>query len=431
LTLMQRIAGTLLGKLVRSGLLLRPGGGHALPGLVVDKILPGYTSAMLKQLPGGVVYVTGTNGKTTTTKALVQILQAKGKRVLTNPTGSNMVRGVASTLIQSSGLSGKLSYDMAVLEVDEASVRPLIHKVKPRWVLALNVSRDQLDRFGEVDTIAAHIGSAMMAATEGIVTNAADPHLVNHAKAAAKQKAVALHYFGASPKLREYFPSDYELAAVKKSISTPDSPAKLSIDVVLADFSGQLVTYLIDGKKYQAELKLTGQHNFLNGAAALAVALRLLPEVEPAELLAELAKVSIAFGRGETYRLDNGAVVELVLVKNPASFRQALASYASADNNLMIAINDNIADGRDVSWLWDVDFSPLKGRKVAITSGSRAADMALRLKYEDIEVGKIEPHLEKALLQFAKPGSANIMLVTYTAMLSLYKLLSKSAEGQL
>jgi lipid II isoglutaminyl synthase (glutamine-hydrolysing) len=84
-----------------------------------------------------------------------------------------------------------------------------------------------------------------------------------------------------------------------------------------------------------------------------------------------------------------------------------------------------------VSWLWDVDFSSLKGRKVAITSGSRAADMALRLKYEDIEVGKIEPHLEKALLQFAKPGSANIMLVTYTAMLNLYKLLSKSAEGQL
>jgi UDP-N-acetylmuramyl pentapeptide synthase len=215
---MQNFIGSLLGKSIRAGLSFRPHGGHALPGLVVERLLPGYTGSMLEQLPDGVVFVTGTNGKTTTTKVLTEILQAKGKRVLTNPTGSNMVRGIASSLAQSSSISGRLDYDIAVLEVDEASVKPLVARTKPRWVLALNVSRDQLDRFGEVDTIARHIRIAMEAATEGIVTNAADPHLTKHAQEVHEKKHLELKYFGFPPSLKKYFPSDYELAAVSNPV---------------------------------------------------------------------------------------------------------------------------------------------------------------------------------------------------------------------
>ncbi|MBI2592095.1 DUF1727 domain-containing protein [Candidatus Saccharibacteria bacterium] len=418
-------AGTVIGKLVRLSLSFRRGGGHALPGLVVDSLLPKYVFSMLSQLPEGVVVVTGTNGKTTTTKIIIHLLRANGKKALTNPTGSNMVRGVASALIGKATFFGKLPYDIAVLEIDEASARLLVNKIKPRWVLALNVSRDQLDRYGEVDTIAKHIGATMRAATEGVIANANDPHLAKIGAEIAAKTTATVDYFGFDGSLREHFPSDYELAAVSK---TKAETATKKPAVKLNKFSGQNVTYEIDGQNYSAELNLSGQHNFLNGTAALALVRKLLPEVSDADLMAELAKVSLAFGRGETYKLRNGAQVELVLVKNPASFRQALASYDAKNSQLMIAINDNIADSRDVSWLWDVSFSPLAGNLVALTSGQRAADMALRLQYDDVQVLAIEPDPKTALAQLSQRPGRKVILATYTAMLQLYRFLSKNAE---
>jgi UDP-N-acetylmuramyl tripeptide synthase len=195
--------------------------------------------------------------------------------------------------------------------------------------------------------------------------------------------------------------------------------------VELANFKGQEVTYKIDSKNYITRPKLSGQHNFQNGAAALALATKLLPNADKKELVKEMAGVSIAFGRGESYRLKNGAIVELVLVKNPASFRQALASYAKESENLMIAINDNIADGRDTSWLWDVDFMSLEGDHFIVTSGKRAADMALRLKYDEIKVNSIRPELADGLLDLSNKKGSKVILATYTAMLSLYKYLNK------
>jgi lipid II isoglutaminyl synthase (glutamine-hydrolysing) len=262
-----------------------------------------------------------------------------------------------------------------------------------------------------------------MDASGGVVTNAGDPHLLAISQGL---KGKEISYFGFSDNLKEYFPSDYELAAV----DTQRSNDKKSVnpDVQLTGFKDPAVTYRISDKNYSARLKLTGQHNFLNAAAALALAKKLLPQTADADLVRQLADVSLAFGRGEKYRLKNGVVVELVLVKNPASFTQALASYGSSKANLMIAINDNIADGRDVSWLWDVNFGPLASSKVAVTSGSRAADMALRLKYDNIAVGQIEPNLAKALNQLSTKKGEKVILATYTAMLSLYSYLTKNAE---
>ncbi|MGH7156583.1 MAG: MurT ligase domain-containing protein [Candidatus Saccharimonadales bacterium] len=419
---MMNFLATLTGKAIRFSLGFRRDGGHALPGLVVGRLFPNYVSSMLAKFPDGVIIITGTNGKTTTTKIVTQLLQANGKKVLTNPTGSNLIRGIASSLAAQASILGKLNYDIAILEVDEATARQLVSLVKPRWVLALNVSRDQLDRFGEIDTVAAYVGAAMEQATEGVVTNTGDPHLLQLSKKIKKP----LHYFGAAASLNKYFPSDYELAAVDK----PDGnrASRLRIDVELADFKGQKVNYQIDGQKFGVELKLSGQHNFLNGAAALALCRQLLPDVNPKKLVDGLSKISLAFGRGEKYRLKNGAEIELVLVKNPASFTQALSSYNAKDASLMIAINDKIADGRDVSWLWDVNFQPLDSRKVFLTSGTRAADMALRLNYDDIKTEYIEPNLFNALKLLSQQPKPKVVLSTYTAMLQLYKVLSKQGE---
>jgi len=418
---MQKFLGTVVGKSVKAGLAYRRGGGQALPGLVVEKLFPNYVGAMLSNLPEGVVIITGTNGKTTTTKMVVHLLKANGKKVLTNSTGSNLTRGIASSLSQHAKVTGKLPYDMAVLEVDEATARRLVKQVKPKWTLALNASRDQLDRYGEVDTVVSYIKAAI-AESEGVITNAGDPKLV----AAAGNLKKQVTYFGFAEKLRKYFPSDYDLAAVNGSVKTREKSAKAYVELV--GFNGQEAAYQINGRRYKADLKLSGQHNFLNGAAALALACRMLPDADPKNLVEELARVPLAFGRGEKYKFKNGAIVELVLVKNPASFTQALASYGSSKTNLTIAINDNIADGRDVSWLWDVNFEPLASQKVAMTSGSRAADMALRLRYDDINVGKIEPDLIKALGSLNIQSGEHVILATYTAMLRLYAKLSKSAE---
>ncbi|MBX4191003.1 MurT ligase domain-containing protein [Candidatus Saccharibacteria bacterium] len=425
---MHKVLGTLAGKTVKAGLKFRRGGGHALPGLVVESVFPKYLEKMIQQLPDGVVVITGTNGKTTTTKIVTQLLKANGKKVLTNSTGSNLTRGIVSSISQHATLGGKLREDIAVLEVDEATARQLVAQVKPRWVLGLNVSRDQLDRFGEIDTVAAYIGAAMQEATEGIITNARDPHLFKIANKLKNEKNIKLHYFGAAAKLAKYFPSDYELASVDDQKAQPIDVDDKDIDVQLADFDGQKVMYKINSQKYQAKLQLTGQHNFLNGAAAIALCRRLLPETKTEDLIKELSKVSLAFGRGEKYQLKNGAQIELVLVKNPASFTQALSSYSTKGTNLMIAINDNIADGRDVSWLWDVNFQPLAGQTVAITSGKRAVDMALRLSYDGTNTTTIEPSLTKAVKLLSETSGPKVILSTYTAMLQLYNLLTKQGK---
>jgi UDP-N-acetylmuramyl tripeptide synthase len=211
-------------------------------------------------------------------------------------------------------------------------------------------------------------------------------------------------------------------------VKSREKHVNTEVDVELADFRENSVKYTIGGKKYAAALKVSGQHNYLNGAAALALAKKLLPQVADKDLVRQLADVSLAFGRGEKYKLKNGVIIELVLVKNPASFTQALASYGGSKSNLMIAINDNIADGRDVSWLWDVSFGPLAAAKVAVTSGNRAADMALRLSYDDITAQEIEPDLAKALDILSQKNGDKVILATYTAMMQLYAKLSKSGD---
>lgn len=408
----------ILGKAVRYAARLR-GGGSALPGLFVERISPRFVPDTLAQLPEGVVVVSGTNGKTTTTKMVVALLESQGLKVFTNRTGSNFVRGVAAALLGEIDTKGKLHADIAVLELDEAHAVKFVEIVRPRYSLLLNVMRDQLDRFGEIDATARMLEHIAKATTDTVVVNREDSRI--RALADRLTSPPEIRYFGLSDSLLPQFPNDDELHG---SVPAAHRPARPRADVILKDFNEQGAAYSIAKKNFVTPLKLKGIYNIYNSAAALALVRVVVPSASIHSLLGALSTVTPAFGRGETLTVG-GRPLELVLVKNPAGFRLGLESYSPEGYATMIAINDNYADGRDMSWLWDVDFTSLTDHPVAIT-GSRAYDMALRLQYDEVSMEAVEPQLEKALAAFIDQHAdfPKRIYCTYTAMLALRKLLS-------
>ena len=410
----------LVGKSVKRLMRLR-GGGSALPGLVVERLDPHFLPRALSDLPYGVVVITGTNGKTTTTKMVVQLLRAHGLTVFTNPSGSNFTRGIAAALIDKVDDKGKLVADVAVLELDEAHAVHFVKLVKPRFSLILNVLRDQLDRFGEIDHTAKLLQRIVDATTEGVVLNREDSLV--RAMAPDNKK---VQYFGLSTDLRALFPSDAEMHGGKSSNEKQPHPHRG--DVILEKVAGRTATFAFGTTEQKpVELKIDGVYNVLNAAGALALARMIcgLGADESKTLLAELSEVKPAFGRGEAILID-GEPLEIVLVKNPSGFRLALRSYDDSPASTMIAINDNYADGRDMSWLWDVSFESLRPA-VMMVSGIRAYDMALRLQYDQVDVSHVEPDLAKALRAFIDHTSGRRRIYcTYTAMLSLRRELAKS-----
>lgn len=413
----------LVGKGLKKLMKLR-GGGSALPGLVVERLDPDFLHRALSDLEHGVVVISGTNGKTTTTKMVTQLLRAHGLRVFTNPSGSNFTRGIVASLIDKVDDDGKLDADVAVLELDEAHAVHFVRIVKPRYTLVLNVLRDQLDRFGEIDHTAKLLQKVVDATTEGVVLNREDSLV--RALVPAKDSKKKVQYFGLSPKLRSLFPSDAEMHGGK--VSAEKLPSSHRGDVILNAMNGRTATFAFGTKEQQpVELKIDGIYNVQNAAGALALA-RMICEAETdesAKLLRELSEVKPAFGRGEAIEID-GDPLEIVLVKNPSGFRLALRSYADIPAATMIAINDNYADGRDMSWLWDVPFESL-APNVPMVSGVRAYDMALRLQYDLVDISHVIPDLSEALKKFISHTSGRRRIYcTYTAMLAIRRELAKN-----
>jgi UDP-N-acetylmuramyl tripeptide synthase len=391
-------------------------GGSAIPGLIAGKIDGGVIDKLVASLPGGVVIVTGTNGKTTTTKMLVTALERSGKPVLTNPTGSNLARGVATVLISASRRGRIRGYEMAVFEIDEAAVSVLAPRLDPRMVVVTNLGRDQLDRYGELDATAAHVGIAVTAAKRAVL-NADDP-------AVAALDVGRTSWFGAVGEIRRTQPHDQVLYGD----DGPDDPA-VEVDGLLeiadARGDGQRITVALAGKRVEIDLRVPGAYNGYNATAALLAAAEL--GVDPVAAASSLEQMPPAFGRGQVIAFKDRRI-KLMLVKNPAGFNQALRLLVDAPEpaTVLIAINDNHADGRDVSWLWDVRFEDLQrtGHKVG-ASGIRAADMSLRLKYAGIESWS-ESGLSEALAKavtMSNKGETIYVVPTYTAMLSLLELL--------
>lgn len=458
-----------VGKAVRAAARLH-GGGTAFPGKVVEKLDPGFMARTLGQLPYGVVLVSGTNGKTTTTRIVASVLESLGLRVFTNPTGSNFTRGVVSALLDRVGMDGHLDADIAVLELDEAYAVHFVRRVKPRYTLLLNVMRDQLDRFGEIDNTARLLGKAAAATTGTLVLNREDPRVA--ALASVAPRGTAIRYFGLDESLRRFFPSDdsmhcelasdggAEAASGSKQVgetagSAGSAPDQLPADVTLMAVDGNSATFRMDDSEYDATLRLEGVYNLFNAAAAMTVVRAVMDDVNEKKLaasaaaqrsgrersvggersaagrgeddaarrlIAAISEVTPAFGRGETIQV-NGTAVELILVKNPMGFRLALTSFPAEGHGTMIVINDQYADGRDMSWLWDVDFASLRATGVDMVSGVRATDMALRLAYDGVEARSIDEDIDRAVKRFlaGNPNQPKHIYCTYTAMLAVRK----------
>lgn len=415
---MSKLLIPIIGKTIRHVARLR-GGGSALPGLIVEKIDPEFIKRTLLKIPMGIVVISGTNGKTTTTKIVVELLESQGLKVFTNKTGSNFTRGIAAALIGEIDINGNIKSDIAILELDEAHAVHFVNKIKPKYSLILNVMRDQLDRFGEIDKTAKMLSHIAQSTTDTVILNREDKLISGISKSLDSQN---VKFFGLNENLLSTFPSDDNLHSYKN-----DSTNKISADVILDKITDSSVTFLIDQKNISTTLKLTGVYNIFNAAAAIALVRSILKNnINETKLIKSLSEIQPAFGRGETLYY-NDQPIELILVKNPSGFRLGLKSFLPEGYATMIAINDNYADGRDMSWLWDVDFSSLKKYGVDQISGTRAFDMALRLQYDDIKINKINTNLKKSIKIFIvnNPDRPKRIYCTYTAMLSIRNSLSK------
>ncbi|MFN8500875.1 MurT ligase domain-containing protein [Kouleothrix sp.] len=439
---------------------LRAGGGTTLPGVVARRIAPDALRRLSARLPQGVAVIGGTNGKTTTARMLASILSDDGRRVLHNRAGANLVTGLTATALAGSSLAGRVRADIGLFETDEAALPQALAETRPRLVLLHNLFRDQLDRYGEVDTIATKWRAALAQLPPGatVLLNADDPAVAALGEGLGARVLYygledtrhagggATHFADSQFCRRCGAPYTYSAlfyahighyACPQCGQRRPDPQFKLArLELGGTTGSRLILSYsAIPASGYlEIGLPLPGLYNALNALAAAAAGLLL--GVAPARIRATLEGFSAAFGRIE--RVDaGGRPLLLALIKNPvgasetvrmlAGEQPAASSQLPAGDglHLLIAINDKFADGTDVSWLWDADFERLAGRvAAAVVSGTRAADMAVRLKYAGVPAEQIgaEPDLARALdLALARlpQGATLYALPTYTAMLEL------------
>jgi UDP-N-acetylmuramyl tripeptide synthase len=428
------------------------GGGTTLPGRVLLRMEPEAIARLGGRLGRGATIVSATNGKTTTAGMIAAILAADGRRPVHNRAGSNMTWGVATALLEQRGEEG-------LFEVDEAWLPRVAEQLDPSLIVLGNLFRDQLDRYGEMEaladdwagTVAARVGLTQL------ILNADDPLIADLGRDPAGERREGVLYFGiedasqALPELQHAFdakhcrrcghPYAYERAFVGHlgHYSCPNCgaerprPEVAATAIELHGMDGSRTRVRTPSGEIDLNLPLPGLYNVYNALAAVAAGLRL--GVAPERIASALGEMRAAFGRVETIDVS-GTPVSILLIKNPAGANEVLRtlmleSRVAAEGeriDLLIALNDRIADGRDVSWIWDADFELLGGgvRRV-VCSGTRAPEMALRLKYagwpeEAIEVVPgIEASLDAAVA--GAPGRV-FALPTYTALLELRKLLA-------
>jgi UDP-N-acetylmuramyl tripeptide synthase len=454
-------------------------GGTTLPGALARRVDPAALHKIAAALPEGVALVAGTNGKTTTTRMLAAVLAADGRPPLHNRAGANLVSGITATALAGAALSGMARARIGLFETDEAAFARVAAETAPRLTLLHNLFRDQLDRYGELDTIAAGWRAALEQLPAGsiVLLNADDPAIAALGAGLAAQvryfgiedtrhaTGVAAHIADSQFCRRCGAPYQYSArfyahighyACPRCGHSRPAPEYRLEqLELHGADASLLRLTY--PGGAFELRLPLPGLYNAANALAAVAAAHEL--GVAPRRVRATLEQFSAAFGRIE--RVDAaGRPLLLALIKNPvgasetvrmlteglgargrgpgegniAPSRAALSSveplapssqFLAPGLHLLVLINDRHADGTDVSWLWDADFEQLAGRVAQATvGGTRAADMAVRLKYAGVEPERIDvvPHPGPALdaaLAALPPGATLYALPTYTAMLEL------------
>jgi UDP-N-acetylmuramyl tripeptide synthase len=421
------------------------GGGTSLPGKVLTRLDPRAIERLAVRLPQGCAIISATNGKTTTAAMAASVLQRAGIGLVHNRAGANMAGGVASTLAAAAGRNGSIAGELGLFELDEFWLDRVAPQLRPRAVLLANLFRDQLDRYGELDTIADR-WAAMVAALPAdalLALNADDPLIADLGR-----ERGSVTYFGVED--RSMATAEMQHAADSKHCRRCGTAY-----VYDAVYLGHLGIYRCPGCGQQrptptvaaehvrlhgtrsagfalvtpagtvdVALPLPGLYNVYNALGAAALCLRL--GISLAQVADGLEHVSAAFGRAERIAIGDHEL-SVLLVKNPAGANEILRTLTlePSELNLLGVLNDRTADGRDVSWIWDADFELLAGRVRHTTcAGTRAAELALRLKYAGIPserldvVAHLPTALDQALLQ-APPGAGVYALPTYTALLEL------------
>ena len=454
------LAGKATGALSR---LSRRGGGTTLPGDVARAIDPEVLQKLASDLKFGSIVITGTNGKTTTARLISWLLEGAGHRVVSNRAGANLIFGATTAALESADATGSLRADWGVFEIDEASLPKAIAEIQPKAAIVLNLFRDQLDRYGELESIAKKIESALEKLPQAgrAILNADDPRV---AEIGLRLPDAPL-WFG----LDDTSVAARELPHAADARTCPRCGTSLVFDAVYVGHDGvyrcpnndfarpqpdMTATHIkLDGfdniamtvgmtrgyagqdvkptqpvntpntpTDQRLELPLGGLYNCYNVLAAYAAGVTI--GLDPAFINERLRGFKAAFGRQERMEF-RGRHLNLVLSKNPAGFNETLRTAVdlAKGKNFLIALNDRKADGTDVSWIWDVDFERLKGKAHALVpGGNRAHDLAVRFKYAGIEASAPETdpgHALDTLVKLTPEGETAHLLCTYTAMLDL------------
>ncbi len=429
-------------------------GGSTFPGTLARRVAPGILLTLGVQLPRGVILVTGTNGKTTTARMIAAVLGAAGLRVVHNRSGANLITGVTAAFIAGTDWRGRLRADIGLVECDEATVPRAVGELPVRVMLVTNFFRDQLDRFGELAHTVELVrsGAARLGPDAGLLLNADDPLVAGigrsvslpatyygledgrHGVREMAQSREAKHCLGCG---EPYEYSRYFYAHLGHYRCPKCGQERPQVDVAatrvdFVDARGLELAVRSPRGAFTVRAALPGLYNAYNVLAATAAGLA--AAVEPEAIAAGLAQVTSSFGRMEPISIS-GRRILIALVKNPAGFNEVVRTILGDPDpiRLVIAINDNDADGKDISWLWDVDFERLAaagdGIDFIVTSGTRAEDMAVRLKYGGVETNKITVEddltagLARALRETAS-GQTLYILPTYTAMLEVRRVVA-------
>jgi UDP-N-acetylmuramyl tripeptide synthase len=419
------------------------GGGTTLPGRVLTALSPGAPRQLARRLPRGCVLVSATNGKTTTCALLAEVLRGRVE-LARNSAGANLASGIASALAVREAASAELG----LFECDEAALPAIADQLAPSAIALGNLFRDQLDRYGELELVAARWRElvARLAPATTLVVCADDPLTASIAEGhpalvrygiddPSVALAVAPHAADARFCVRCGHAYDYLAAYIGhlSDYACPNcgnvrSPLDLAARAInLRGLDGTAFDLCRGNEHVRVELALPGLYNVENALAAASLAVVL---GEPLTVIADgLARFRGAFGRFQRLRVGDAELV-LLLIKNPAGANEVLRILPGGDATLLFALNDRIADGRDVSWVWDVDWEVVAPRlRHVVTAGTRAADAALRLKYAGVDEAAIEvvPDIAEALDRTAElaAGGTGYVLPTYTAMLELQRVAAR------
>ncbi|GBE91121.1 Mur ligase family protein [Nostoc cycadae] len=411
---------------------LRLGAASVLPGSIARRIEPRLLQLLSQQVKNGVILIAGTNGKTTTSLLLKTILERKGYRVAHNSTGANLENGLMTALLENTNLVGSLAADYAILEVDENIVPKVLTPLQPRIILCLNLFRDQLDRYGEVDTISKRWTKVISTLPKEtvVIPNADDPTL-SHLGQQLPQRVL---FFGLNEP-EQYLES---IQHAVDSIYCPNCGHSLDYKGVYLSHLGDFTCPSCGFSKSKPTLEssewgqiLVGLYNKYNTLAAATAAIEL--GVDEATIRDTINNFQAAFGRAEDLVID-GKKVRILLSKNPVGTNETIRVVnQSTDKTTLMVLNDRTPDGTDVSWIWDVDTEKLVERGgTIVVSGDRVYDMALRLRYSDKSLESnlnliVEEDLRQAIATALKntPDNETLhILPTYSAMLEVREVLT-------